>query len=47
MYAILSPVDLLPPQAPAKSTDAVIMTIKNSYLFFLVGGRVSSAPRQP
>jgi hypothetical protein len=38
---------LLPTQAPAKSNIAVIMTIKNSYLFFIVGWRVSSAPRQP
>jgi hypothetical protein len=30
---------LLPPQAPAKSTVALIMTIKNSYLFFLVGSQ--------
>src|SRR5215217_4631016 len=31
---------LLSPQAPDKSTVAVIMTIKNLYLFFLVGWRV-------
>src|SRR5215216_2268225 len=30
---------LLPPRAPAKSTVALIMTIKNSYHFFLVGWR--------
>jgi hypothetical protein len=29
---------LLPPQAPAKSTVAVITTIQNSYLFFLLAG---------
>jgi hypothetical protein len=35
---------LLPPQAPAKSTVAVIMTIKNSYLLFLVGWRGQMTP---
>src|SRR5215211_2310859 len=35
---------LLPPQAPAKSTVAVIMTIRNSYLFFLVGWRGCHPP---
>jgi hypothetical protein len=40
-------VRLLPPQAPAKSTVALIMTIKNSYLFFLVGWRGADDTRQP
>jgi hypothetical protein len=38
---------LLPPQAPAKSIVAVIMTIKNSVLFFLVGWRGADDTRQP
>jgi hypothetical protein len=35
---------LLPTQASAKSTVAVIMTIKNSNLFFLVGWRGCHPP---